>query len=224
VTAPTCSVSWANGVADDTAPSRRRSTRRSGRASSWEGVALVPGGLLASSRLARHSGPRYGPARVARGRHVLSGPEKPRIHGALRGRRPPAGTEPVHAKPRHVLAPRLSNVDSRDRGGEPARRRRAGEVRPALLHVARGVPDRLRPAGVHEAATWPRTSAFVGVSTGIWTGTPSPGLQYTLLDARFEASAGRHREAAAASPSSARSSGTCRPQSRSRPADPTTSS
>ena len=41
-------------------------------------------------------------------------------------------------------------------------------------------------AGVHEGGNVAEDVRFVGGEYGIWTGTPSPGWQYTLLDARFE--------------------------------------
>ena len=41
-------------------------------------------------------------------------------------------------------------------------------------------------AGIHEGGNVAEDVRFVGGEYGIWTGTPSPGWQYTLLDARFE--------------------------------------
>ena len=41
-------------------------------------------------------------------------------------------------------------------------------------------------AGVREGGNVAEDVRFVGGEYGIWTGTPSPGWQYTLLDARFE--------------------------------------
>jgi hypothetical protein len=41
-------------------------------------------------------------------------------------------------------------------------------------------------AGVHEGGNVAEDMRFVGGEYGIWTGTPSPGWQYMLLDACFE--------------------------------------
>ena len=41
-------------------------------------------------------------------------------------------------------------------------------------------------AGVHEGGNVAEDVHFVGGEYGIWTGTPSPGWQYTVVDASFE--------------------------------------
>ena len=41
-------------------------------------------------------------------------------------------------------------------------------------------------AGVHEGGNVAEDVRFIGGEYGIWTGTPSPGWQYTLVDASFE--------------------------------------
>jgi hypothetical protein len=158
-----------------------------------EGVVLVPEGRYRlSSTLYVWPGIRiigYGTRRPA---FVLGArtpgyqdPETPRYMVFFAGRRPTAGSEPQDANPGTFYSA-LSNVDLEIGEGNPGavgvRARYAQHC--FTSHVQFRIGSGL--AGVHEGGNVAEDVDFVGGEYGIWTGTPSPGWQYTLLDARFE--------------------------------------
>jgi len=101
------------------------------------------------------------------------------------GRRPAAGTPPEDANPGTFYSA-LSNVDLEIQDGNPG----AVGVRAKYAqhcftsHVEFRIGSGL--AGVHEGGNVAEDVHFVGGEYGIWTGTPSPGWQYTIVDASFE--------------------------------------
>jgi sugar lactone lactonase YvrE len=112
-------------------------------------------------------------------------PEKPRYLVFFAGRRPKDGSEPPDANPGTFFSA-LSNVDLEIGAGNPGavgvRARYAQHC--FTSHVEFRIGSGL--AGVREGGNVAEDVRFVGGEYGIWTGTPSPGWQYTLLDARFE--------------------------------------
>jgi hypothetical protein len=112
-------------------------------------------------------------------------PETPRYLVFFAGRRPKDGSAPPDANPGTFYSA-LSNVDLEIGGENPG----AVGVRARFAqhcftsHVEFRIGSGL--AGVHEGGNVAEDVRFVGGEYGIWTGTPSPGWQYTLLDARFE--------------------------------------
>ncbi len=112
-------------------------------------------------------------------------PEKPRYMVFFAGRRPRDGSPPPDANPGTFYSA-LSNVDLEIGAGNPGavgvRARYAQHC--FTSHVEFRIGSGL--AGVHEGGNVAEDVRFVGGEYGIWTGTPSPGWQYTLLDARFE--------------------------------------
>ncbi len=112
-------------------------------------------------------------------------PEKPRYLVFFAGRRPKDGAQPPDANPGTFYSA-LSNVDleigAGNAGAVGVRARYAQHC--FTSHVEFRIGSGL--AGVHEGGNVAEDVRFVGGDYGIWTGTPSPGWQYTLLDARFE--------------------------------------
>src|SRR5512143_2556905 len=111
--------------------------------------------------------------------------ENPRYVVFFAGRRPKDATAPPDANPGTFYSA-LSNVDLEIGAGNPGavgvRARYAQHC--FTSHVEFRIGSGL--AGVHEGGNVAEDVRFVGGEYGIWTGTPSPGWQYTLLDARFE--------------------------------------
>jgi sugar lactone lactonase YvrE len=101
------------------------------------------------------------------------------------GRRPADGSEPPDANPGTFYSA-LSNVDVEIGEGNPGavgvRARYAQHC--FTSHVEFRVGSGL--AGIHEGGNAAEDVRFVGGEYGIWTGTPSPSWQYTLIDATFE--------------------------------------
>jgi hypothetical protein len=180
-----------DGVADDTAGLQKAIDAV--QEATGEGVVFVPEGRYRlSATLHVWPGVRilgYGARRPAfvLGDHTpgYQDPEKPRYMLFFAGRRPPAGAEPPDANPGTFYSA-LSNVDLEIGVGNPGavgvRARYAQHC--FTSHVEFRIGSGL--AGVHEGGNVAEDVRFVGGEYGIWTGTPSPGWQYTLLDARFE--------------------------------------
>jgi len=181
-----------DGVADDTAALQRAIDAV--QEQTGEGVVLLPGGRYRLSA-ALHVWPGvrvigFGPRRPALvlgdGTPGYQDPEHPRYLVFFAGRRPAdAGTPPPDANPGTFYSA-LSNVDLEIGEGNPG----AAGVRARYAqhcftsHVEFRIGSGL--AGVHEGGNVAEDVRFVGGEYGVWTGTPSPGWQYTLLDARFE--------------------------------------
>ena len=180
-----------DGIADDTAALQK--AINAVQETTSEGVVFVPDGRYRlSATLYVWPGVRvigYGARRPV---FVLGDrtpgyqdPEKPRTLVFFAGRRPRDGAEPSDANPGTFYSA-LSNVDLEIGGGNPG----AVGVRAKYAqhcftsHVEFRIGSGL--AGVHEGGNVAEDVRFVGGEYGIWTGTPSPGWQYTLLDARFE--------------------------------------
>jgi hypothetical protein len=112
-------------------------------------------------------------------------PEHPAYLVFFAGSRPRDGSSPPDANPGTFYSA-LSNVDLEIGAGNPGavgvRARYAQHC--FTSHVEFRIGSGL--AGVHEGGNVAENVRFVGGEYGIWTGTPSPGWQYTLLDARFE--------------------------------------
>jgi sugar lactone lactonase YvrE len=158
-----------------------------------EGVVFVPEGRY------RLSAPLYvwpGIRIIGYGAHrpafVLSdhapgydNPEKPRYMVFFAGRRPKDAAEPPDANPGTFYSA-LSNIDleigAGNAGAVGVRARYAQHC--FTSHVEFRIGSGL--AGVHEGGNVAEDVRFIGGEYGIWTGTPSPGWQYTLLDAFFE--------------------------------------
>ncbi|HXY39675.1 MAG TPA: glycosyl hydrolase family 28-related protein, partial [Vicinamibacteria bacterium] len=111
-------------------------------------------------------------------------PENPRYLVFFAGRRPKDGSPPPDANPGTFYSA-LSNVDVEIGAGNPGavgvRARYAQHC--FTSHVEFRTGSGL--AGVREGGNVAEDVRFVGGEYGIWTGTPSPGWQYTLVDARF---------------------------------------
>jgi hypothetical protein len=180
-----------DGVADDTAALQKAIDTV--QEAAGEGVVLVPEGRYrVSSALYVWPGIRIIGYGVRRPAFVLGDrtpgyrdPERPRYMVFFAGRRPKDGAEPKDASPGTFYSA-LSNVDLEIGAGNPGavgvRARYAQHC--FTSHVEFRIGSGL--AGVHEGGNVAEDVRFVGGAYGIWTGTPSPGWQYTLLDARFE--------------------------------------
>ena len=111
--------------------------------------------------------------------------DKPRYMVFFAGRRPRDGGAPQDANPGTFYSA-LGNVDleigAGNAGAVGVRARYAQHC--FTSHVWFRIGSGL--AGVHEGGNVAEDVRFTGGEYGIWTGTPSPGWQYTLLDARFE--------------------------------------
>ena len=180
-----------DGVADDTAALQKAIDAV--QETTGEGVVFVPEGRYRlTATLHVWPGIRiigYGARRPA---FVLGDrtpgfqdPEKPSYMVFFAGRRPRDGSPPPDANPGTFYSA-LSNVDLEIGAGNPGavgvRARYAQHC--FTSHVEFRIGSGL--AGVHEGGNVAEDVRFVGGEYGIWTGTPSPGWQYTLLDARFE--------------------------------------
>ncbi len=139
----------------------------------WPGIRLIGYGKERPTLLLADDTPGY------------QDPESPRALVFFAGRRPKDGGEPRDANPGTFYSA-LSNVDVEIGAGNPGavgvRARYAQHC--FTSHVELRIGSGL--AGVHEGGNVAEDVAFIGGEYGIWTGTPSPGWQYTLLDARFE--------------------------------------
>ena len=180
-----------DGIADDTAALQKAIDAV--QETTGEGVVFVPEGRYRlSATLYVWPGIRvigYGTRRPA---FVLGDrtpgyqdPEQPRYMVFFAGRRPKDGAEPPDANPGTFYSA-LSNVDleigAGNAGAVGVRARYAQHC--FTSHVEFRIGSGL--AGIHEGGNVAEDVRFVGGEYGIWTGTPSPGWQYTLLDARFE--------------------------------------
>ena len=180
-----------DGIADDTAALQKAIDAV--QEASGEGVVLLPEGRYrVTATLYVWPGIRLIGYGARRPTLVLGDrtpgyqePEKPRYLVFFAGRRPKDGAEPPDANPGTFYSA-LSNVDLEIGAGNPG----AAGVRARYAqhcftsHVEFRIGSGL--AGVHEGGNVAEDVRFVGGEYGIWTGTPSPGWQYTLLDARFE--------------------------------------
>jgi len=98
---------------------------------------------------------------------------------------PPAGSPPPDANPGTFYSA-LSNIDIEIRDGNPGavgvRAKYAQHCYLAHMdfHTGAGL------AGVHEAGNAAEDVHFFGGKYGVWTGMPSPGWQFTMVDATFE--------------------------------------
>lgn len=98
---------------------------------------------------------------------------------------PPAGAPVPDANPGTFYSA-LSNIDIEIRDGNPG----AVGVRAHfaqhcfLAHMDFRVGSGL--AGIHEAGNVAEDVRFYGGKYGVWTGQPSPGWQFTMVDATFE--------------------------------------
>ena len=180
-----------DGVADDRAALQKAIDTV--QETTGEGIVFVPAGRYRLSA-ALHVWPGirvigYGARRPA---FVLgertpgyADPEKPAYLVFFAGRRPTDGSLPPDANPGTFYSA-LSNVDleigAGNTGAVGVRARYAQHC--FTSHVEFRIGSGL--AGVHEGGNVAEDVRFVGGEYGIWTGTPSPGWQYTLLDARFE--------------------------------------
>ncbi len=180
-----------DGVADDSAALQKAIDAV--QETTGEGVLLVPEGRYRiSTTLHVWPGVRvigYGARRPALvlgdGTPGYQDPERPRYMVFFAGRRPKDASEPPDANPGTFYSA-LSNVDLHIGSGNPGavgvRARYAQHC--FTSHVEFRIGSGL--AGVREGGNVAEDVRFVGGEYGIWTGTPSPGWQYTLLDARFE--------------------------------------
>jgi hypothetical protein len=180
-----------DGVADDTAALQKAIDAV--QEATGEGVVFVPEGRYRlSATLFVWPGVRVVGYGARRPGFVLGDrtpgfqdPEKPQYMVFFAGRRPRDGSPPPDANPGTFYSA-LSNVDLEIGAGNPGavgvRARYAQHC--FTSHVEFRIGSGL--AGVHEGGNVAEDVRFVGGDYGIWTGTPSPGWQYTLLDARFE--------------------------------------
>ncbi|HKZ30774.1 MAG TPA: glycosyl hydrolase family 28-related protein [Vicinamibacteria bacterium] len=109
---------------------------------------------------------------------------QPRYLVFFAGRRPRDASPPPDANPGTFYSA-LSNVDLEiGAGNEGAVGVRARYAQHCFTsHVEFRIGSGL--AGIHEGGNVAEDVRFVGGDYGIWTGTPSPGWQLTLVDARF---------------------------------------
>jgi len=181
----------ADGAADD-APAIQKAIDAVHEATG-EGIVFVPEGRYRiASTLYVWPGIRvigYGARRPAlvlgAGTPGYQDKERPRPMVFFAGRRPQDGAEPPDANPGTFYSA-LSNVDleigAANPGAVGVRARYAQHC--FTSHVEFRIGSGL--AGVREGGNVAEDVRFVGGDYGIWTGTPSPGWQYTLLDASFE--------------------------------------
>jgi sugar lactone lactonase YvrE len=180
-----------DGIADDTAALQKAIDTV--QEATGEGVVLVPEGRYRlSATLYVWPGIRligFGARRPAfvleAGALGYQDPEKPRYMVFFAGRRPKDGGDPPDANPGTFYSA-LGNIDLEIGEGNPGavgvRARYAQHC--FTSHVEFRIGSGL--AGIHEGGNVAEDVRFVGGEYGIWTGTPSPGWPYTLLDARFE--------------------------------------
>jgi hypothetical protein len=180
-----------DGIADDTAPLQKAIDAV--QEATGEGVVLLPEGryrvtatlyVWPGIRVIGYGGRR--PTLVLGDRAPgYQDPGKPRYVVFFAGRRPRDGAAPPDANPGTFYSA-LSNVDLEIGPGNPGavgvRARYAQHC--FTSHVEFRIGSGL--AGIHEGGNVAEDVRFVGGEYGIWTGTPSPGWQYTLVDALFE--------------------------------------
>jgi len=181
----------ADGIADDTVALQKAID--SVQEETGEGVVLVPEGRYRlTATLYVWPGIRVIGYGARRPTFVLGArapgyqdPQKPGYLVFFAGRRPKDGGPPPDANPGTFYSA-LGNVDLEIGEGNPGavgvRARYAQHC--FTSHVEFRTGSGL--AGVHEGGNVAEDVRFVGGEYGIWTGTPSPGWQYTLVDARFE--------------------------------------
>ena len=111
--------------------------------------------------------------------------------GTANRRFPPAGAKPPDASPGTFYSA-ISNVDIEIQNGNPgAVGVRAHYAQHCFLaHMDFRIGSGL--AGIHDGGNVAQDVHFYGGQYGIWTRKPSPGWQFTIIDATFEA----QREAA----------------------------
>jgi sugar lactone lactonase YvrE len=180
-----------DGVADDTAALQKAIDAV--QEAAGEGVVLLPEGRYRiSATLFVWPGIRligYGARRptlvLGNGAPGYQDPNKPRYMVFFAGRRPRDGAAPPDANPGTFYSA-LGNVDLEVGAGNPGavgvRARYAQHC--YTSHVEFRIGSGL--AGIHEGGNVAEDVRFTGGEYGVWTGTPSPGWQYTLVDARFE--------------------------------------
>src|ERR1035438_3288692 len=112
-------------------------------------------------------------------------PDKEKLMIFFAGRRPSANTQPPDASPGTFYSA-LSNIDLEIRDGNAgAVGVRAHYAQHCFLaHMDMRIGSDL--AGIHEGGNVLEDVNFHGGRYGIWTGTPSPGWQFTVVDATFE--------------------------------------
>ena len=180
-----------DGIADDTAALQKAIDAV--QETTGEGVVFVPAGRYRlSATLHVWPGIRvigYGTRRPA----FLLGdrtpgyqdPAQPRYMVFFAGRRPKDDAPPPDANPGTFYSA-LSNVDleigAGNAGAVGVRARYAQHC--FTSHVEFRIGSGL--AGIHEGGNVAEDVRFLGGDYGIWTGTPSPGWQLTLVDARFQ--------------------------------------
>jgi len=139
----------------------------------WPGIRLIGYGERRPTFVLGDRTPGYGD------------PDHPRYMVFFAGRRPKDGGEPRDANPGTFYSA-LSNVDleigAGNSGAVGVRARYAQHC--FTSHVEFRIGSGL--AGLHEGGNVAEDVRFVGGEYGIWTGPPSPGWQYTLLDAELE--------------------------------------
>ena len=101
------------------------------------------------------------------------------------GRRPQAGARPSDAGAGTFYSG-MSNIDLEIEGGNPGAVAVRGKYAQHcfLAHMEFRIGSGL--AGVHETGNVMEDVGFHGGRYGIWTGTPSPGWQFTMVDAVFD--------------------------------------
>jgi sugar lactone lactonase YvrE len=183
----------ADGVADDTASLQKAIDAVQEATPTGEGVLLLPAGRYrVSATLHVWPGIRvigYGKTRpvlvLGNATPGYQDPDQPRYVVFFAGRRPKDGSPPPDANPGTFYSA-LSNVDVEIGAGNPGavgvRARYAQHC--FTSHVEFRIGSGL--AGIHEGGNVAEDVRFVGGEYGLWTGTPSPGWPYVLLDARFE--------------------------------------
>jgi sugar lactone lactonase YvrE len=118
-------------------------------------------------------------------------PDKEKLMIFFAGRRPAANAPPPDASPGTFYSA-VSNIDVeiRDGNGGAVGVRAHYAQHCFLAHMDMRVGSGL--AGIHEGGNVLEDVNFHGGRYGIWTGTPSPGWQFTVVDATFE---GQHEAA-----------------------------
>lgn len=112
-------------------------------------------------------------------------PDKERLMIFFAGRRPATNAPPPDANPGTFYSA-LSNIDLEIQDGNVgAVGVRAHYAQHCFLaHMDMRIGSGL--AGIHEGGNVLEDVSFHGGRYGIWTGTPSPGWQFTLVDTAFE--------------------------------------
>ena len=112
-------------------------------------------------------------------------PDKEKLMIFFAGRRPGANAPPLDANPGTFYSA-VSNIDLeiRDGNGGAVGVRAHYAQHCFLAHMDMRIGSGL--AGIHEGGNVLEDVNFHGGRYGIWTGTPSPGWQFTVVDATFE--------------------------------------